>query len=116
MTINSTVVLILNNPREKAWGKLLDLSPAGVTVRGIDLNYFEEWLQQWGSVEEAGVTTVFFPLHRVERMELDESSGNLPSLEQRFSQKTGMHLENYLRRVDSGSETDGKTPSEPREG
>jgi hypothetical protein len=32
---------------------------------------------------------IFFPMHRVERMELDLPDGSIPSLAQRFSTKTG---------------------------
>src|ERR1700728_4833422 len=32
---------------------------------------------------------VFFPMHRIERMELDLPEGNLLSLAQRFAEKTG---------------------------
>jgi len=32
---------------------------------------------------------MFFPMHRVERLELDLPEGTLPSLAQRFAQKTG---------------------------
>jgi len=33
---------------------------------------------------------VFFPMHRIERIELDLPDGNLPSLSQRFASKTGL--------------------------
>ena len=33
---------------------------------------------------------VFFPMHRVERVELDLPDGSLPSLSQRFLAKTGL--------------------------
>jgi hypothetical protein len=33
---------------------------------------------------------VFFPMHRIERLELDLSDGSLPSLSQRFLAKTGL--------------------------
>ena len=36
----TTVVLYLNTPREKVWGILLALQPAGVTLRGLDLVVF----------------------------------------------------------------------------
>ena len=97
MKIHSTVLVILHSPREKVWGQLLDLNPAGVTIHGLDLNAFDEWLKQWGSEEESGLATVFYPLHRVERMELDEPVGDIPSLEQRFRQRTHLTLADYLK-------------------
>jgi hypothetical protein len=33
---------------------------------------------------------VFFPMHRVERVEMDLPDGNIPSLTQRFTAKTGV--------------------------
>jgi hypothetical protein len=96
MKIHSTVLVILHSPREKVWGQLLDLNPAGVTIHGLDLNAFDEWLKQWGSEEESGLATVFYPLHRVERMELDETLGDIPSLEQRFQHRTHLTLAEYL--------------------
>jgi hypothetical protein len=96
MKIHSTVLVVLHSPREKVWGQLCELNPAGVTIHGLDLNAFEEWLKQWGTEEECGLATVFYPLHRVERMELDETIGDLPSLEQRFQQRTHLTLAEYL--------------------
>lgn len=96
MNVDATVLLILHSPREKIWGQLAALTAAGITVRGIDLNGFEEWLKQWGSDEQGSLTTIFYPLHRVERIELDESAGGIPSLEERFRQRTGMTLRQYL--------------------
>jgi hypothetical protein len=96
MKLHCTILLTLHTPREKVWGRLEDLTPAGVTIRGIDLNGFEDWLKHWGSEEQAGLTTVFYPLYRVERMELDENAGGLPSLETRFQQRTGKELKDYL--------------------
>jgi len=97
MKTHSTVLVILHSPREKVWGQLLDLNPVGVTIHGLDLNAFDEWLKQWGSEEESGLATVFYPLHRVERMELDEPVGDIPSLEQRFRQRTHLTLADYLK-------------------
>jgi hypothetical protein len=40
---------------------------------------------------------VFFPMHRIERIELDLPDGNLPSLSQRFSAKTALDPAGVLR-------------------
>ena len=115
MKLHSTVVAILHSPREKVWGQLLDLNPAGVTIHGLDLNGFDEWLQQWGSEEEGGLATVFYPLHRVERMELDEPIGDIPSLEQRFQQRTHLTLTDYLKTATQGNQPlSGKRASQGR--
>lgn len=98
MEINSIVILTLNSPKEKIWGQLQALHPAGVTVRGIDINSFDDFVRQIINREEAivGMATLFFPLHRVERIAADEPSGSLPSLSDRFFQKTGVTVQEYL--------------------
>jgi len=35
------VVLYLHTPREKLWGVLLSLEPAGIVIRGVDLAVFD---------------------------------------------------------------------------
>ena len=85
----AVVLVTLNSPREKFWGAILDLTPAGLSVRGIDLNSFDDFI---GLVREGEPVTpgaVFFPMHRVERIELDARNGEIPSLCDRFLAKTG---------------------------
>lgn len=98
MEVNTIVILSLFGPKEKIWGQLLMLNPAGVTVRGIDLNSFDDFLRQMGDQEEntVGLSTVFFPMHRVERVAEDEPSGAFPSLADRFRQKVGLTIQEYL--------------------
>lgn len=98
MEINSIVIVSLAAPKEKVWGQLLALSPAGVTVRGIELDSFDDFLRQIIHQEEAtvGMATVFYPIHRVERIAWDEPSGTLPSLADRFRQKVGLTIQEYL--------------------
>jgi len=83
------VLVTLNNPREKFWGAVLEISPAGLSLRGIDLNSFDDFARQVKAGEPAMAGAVFFPMHRVERMELDATNGEFPSLAQRFDDKTG---------------------------
>jgi hypothetical protein len=78
----------------------MDLTPAGITVCGIDLSAFEDWLSQVGTDEEMGLSTVFYPLQRVERVTMDERMGNLPSLHDRFQRKTTKQLVDYLENFD----------------
>lgn len=100
MKLHSVVLVTLHTPKEKIWGLLLDLTPAGITVCGIDLSAFEDWLSQVGTDEEMGLSTVFYPLQRVERVTMDERMGNLPSLHDRFQRKTTKQLVNYLENFD----------------
>ena len=51
---------------------------------------------------------VFFPMHRIERVELDLPDGNLPSLSQRFLAKTGLEPSAALTPPKSA---DGQSPA-----
>lgn len=84
------VLVTLNNPREKFWGAILDLGVAGISVRGIELASFEDVVSAVVSGDPLSAAGLFFPMHRVERIELDLPEGALPSLSQRFSSRTGL--------------------------
>ncbi len=96
--ISSLVILNLVNPKEKFFGVLNALSPAGITVRAINLDSFEDWLRQIAREDEPnlGLITMFVPLFRVERIFLDEPSGAIKSFAQRFEDVVGMTLQEYL--------------------
>ena len=85
----SMVLVTLSNPREKFWGMVLSLNQAGVSLRGIDLHSFEDFIQLVRSGEPASATVVFFPMHRIERIELDAKNGDIPSLAEQFAAITG---------------------------
>ncbi len=98
MELNSIVVVSLHTPREKVWGELGALSTAGITMRGIDLNSFDDFVRQVLHPEgdRVGLPTLFFPMQRVERISLDEPSGSIPSMADLFEQKVGRSLKDYL--------------------
>lgn len=98
MQLNSFVIVSLATPKEKIWGQLIELNAAGVTLRGMDLGSFDDFVRQILAQEEAtvGLTLVFYPMHRVERIARDEASGPLPSLADRFHQKVGLTIQEYL--------------------
>ncbi|HLK34546.1 MAG TPA: hypothetical protein VKT29_15735 [Terriglobales bacterium] len=83
------VLLALGEPREKFWGQVMAISEAGISLRGIDLESFDDSAAMVKAGEPFTPATVFFPMHRVERMELDVNSGGLPSLRERFRQQAG---------------------------
>src|SRR4051812_9465226 len=83
------VLIALNTPREKFWGALLEISPAGLSVRGVDLNSLDDFARQLRAGDPVAPAAVFFPMHRVERMEIDVRSGEIPSLGERFEAKSG---------------------------
>jgi hypothetical protein len=86
------VLVTLNDPREKFWGAILDVSPSGVSLRGIDLNSFEDFAGMVRIGEPVTASAVFFPMHRLERMEADARNGDIPSLRERFEAKVGHEL------------------------
>lgn len=94
------VVVSLNSPREKFWGSLLSLSVAGISMRGITLESLDDFARQLKLGELADPGLVFFPMHRVERLELDTRSGEVPSLAERFHAKSGLNaIEVFCREV-----------------
>lgn len=92
------VIVTLGNPREKVWGALLALRAEGLSVCGIELASFEDLVSMVKDGEPFSPGVVFFPMHRVERMELDLPDGGIPSLTQRFTSITGLDAANLLQR------------------
>lgn len=94
----SIVILHLVNPNEKFWGVLEDLQSAGVTLRGLGIESFEDWVAQaiHSSSGALGLSTMFVPMLRVERMFLDQQVGEVSSYKQRFERRVGLPLSVYL--------------------
>jgi hypothetical protein len=84
------VIATLCNPREKFWGMILALRPEGLSLSGAELASFEDLAVMVRDGEPFTPAVVFFPMHRIERVELDLPDGSLPSLSQRFFAKTGL--------------------------
>jgi hypothetical protein len=84
------VVVTLGNPREKLWGAVLALTAEGLSLCGIELASFDDLISLVKDGEPFTPNVMFFPMHRLERMELDLADGNIPSLAQRFTVKTGL--------------------------
>ncbi|MFY9752675.1 MAG: hypothetical protein WBS18_11835 [Candidatus Acidiferrales bacterium] len=98
MEPHSIVVVSLHTPKEKVWGEMLDMNVSGITVRGIDLTSFDDFVTQvlHPDGDRMGLPTLFFPMLRVERIALDEARGSIPSLAEMFERKTGRTLADYL--------------------
>jgi hypothetical protein len=98
MQSHSIVVVSLHTPKERVWGELLDISNAGVTMRGIDLGGFDDFVSQILHPEgdRIGLPMLFFPMLRIERIALDEPHGSIPSLAETFEKKVGRSLADYL--------------------
>ena len=95
---SALVIVNLVNPKEKFFGILGSLSAAGVTLRAINLDSFEDWMRQIARKDdhELDLITMFVPLFRVERIFLDEPSGAIKSYADRFADVVGMTVQEYL--------------------
>jgi hypothetical protein len=92
------VIVNLINPKEKFFGVLRALSAAGVTMRAINLDSFDDWIHQIARGDESDIemVTMFVPLFRVERIFLDEPVGIIKSYTQRFEEVVGQSVPQYL--------------------
>lgn len=95
---SSLVIVNLVNPKEKFFGLLKSLSAAGVTLRAINLDSFDDWIREIARGEEQNIEmiTMFAPLFRVERIFLDEPAGSIKSYSQRFEEVVGTTITEFL--------------------
>jgi len=91
------VILVLHSPREKCWGMLDEISAAGIFLRGLDLNAFDDWVRTVMHDEPfMGLSDQFFPMWRVERISRDERAGGVASLAEQFEQRTRRSISEFL--------------------
>src|SRR5271165_4815977 len=109
------VITTLCNPREKFWGMILTLAAEGLSLSGAELASFEDLTVMVKDGEPFTPAVVFFPMHRIERVELDLPEGNLPSLSQRFFSKTGLRPSAALARSSASQEFPGTASCAPKE-
>jgi hypothetical protein len=75
-----------------------EITNAGVFLRGLDLNGFDDWVSAIVHNEPfLGLSSLFFPMWRVERIAKDEMSGDIPSLRQQVEQRTGRSFEELMK-------------------
>ena len=92
------IVVVLHNPKEKYWGVLDEISAAGVFLRGLDLNAFDDWVAAVLHKEPfIGLTDLFFPMWRIERVSRDEAAGGITSLYEQVERRTGLTVGELLR-------------------
>jgi hypothetical protein len=104
------VLVTLGNPREKFWGAILSLTPEGLSLCGVELASFDDLISLVKEGEPFSPGVVFLPMHRLERMELDLPDGSIPSLSQRFTNKTGLDPATVLiRHITSNTQTVGES-------
>jgi hypothetical protein len=94
----SIVILHLQNPREKVWGVMLAINHFGITLRGIDVYSFDDWTRSVLNQGEAsiGLSTIFVPMLRVEKIVLDETSGAYKSLSEQFKERVGHDVLEFM--------------------
>ena len=91
-----SVIVILREPREKLLGVLDEIDAAGVTVRAVDLSYFDDWVQAIVADEpHLPMYDYFLPMWRVERVTRDESAGGMESMAEQFEKRTGKNLTEF---------------------
>jgi hypothetical protein len=106
----SFVIMHLQNPKEKFWGMLVDLGAAGATLYGLDLNSFEDWTRMVASNgRNIGMSAMFLPMWRVERITLDHTIDDLLSLQAQFEIRVGMPVRQYLDGLMPSSGNDSET-------
>ena len=102
MMAGTCVILTLSNPREQIFGMLLDLGSSGILVRGLSVSSVDDWLRQIDGSREApegaqGLSTMFYPMHRIEKMALDEASYGAQPIHERFAVRTGLSFTQFIR-------------------
>lgn len=90
---------------------VLALATEGLSISGAELASFEDLTVMVRDGEPFTPAVVFFPMHRIERVELDLPDGNLPSLSQRFLSKTGLEPSVVL--TSSSTKDEARVSKEP---
>ncbi|MGH9327242.1 MAG: hypothetical protein ACRD2B_11250 [Terriglobia bacterium] len=95
----AVVLVTLTNPSEKVWGFLLELKPEGIKISGSSIDAFEDLIRQ-ARLNEAlddKTVSVFFPMHRVERIERRGAEALMDSFSSRFREAVGVTVQEYIR-------------------
>ncbi|MCP2519603.1 hypothetical protein NLD30_04045, partial [SCandidatus Aminicenantes bacterium Aminicenantia_JdfR_composite] len=87
------IVVYLQNPKEVYWGKLISLKMEGIQIRGLNINSFNEWLRK---IDPFSLSTIFFPMPRVEKILLDESSGETLSFKEQVEKITKKSITEFF--------------------
>jgi hypothetical protein len=87
MEPGEVVIAVLHSPREKLFGILDEIGTSGISLRAIELGYFDDWCSSIANGEPyLPMSDYFIPMWRVERLTRDEGS---PSLADVLEQRTG---------------------------
>ena len=98
MMINAgeTVIVVLHSPREKLLGIVDAIDPAGVSMRAVDLSYFDDWCRSIAGGEPyLPMSDQFLPMWRVEKVSRDAGSEEMPSMAEQFEKRTGRPMSEF---------------------
>lgn len=96
--VGSLVIVNCGNPREKMWGCVVRLDQSGVVIRGLEIESVDDWIREERSGGETmiGPSTFFVPMHRVVRIDLDESRGAVEGFGDRYRAVCGREARDAL--------------------
>ncbi|MDQ7006291.1 MAG: VOC family protein [Acidobacteriota bacterium] len=88
------VVAYLREPRERVVGVIRSKSADGLAIEGLDLDAWEDWVNQWARGEKGPLapSLQFFPASRIDKLLADRDTADLPSLQRRFEERTHRRL------------------------
>ncbi len=85
------ILVHLIEPNERFWGRLIKLSESGLVLRGIDVRQIELFKYQFRQQEKTVFPqTFFFPMRRVQKVDLDEPLDRLPSVIDAVKELSGL--------------------------
>lgn len=88
-----SVIVVLHSPREKLLGVLEEINTAGISLRAVDLSYFDDWCRSIANGEQyLPMSDYFLPMWRVERVIRDEGTPDAQSMTAIFTQRTGRDM------------------------
>jgi hypothetical protein len=91
------VLVALHSPPQNYWGILDEITLAGVFLRGVDLDSFDDWVHALVHDEPfIGIGHLFFPMWRVERIAKDEAGAGIPSLFEQAVHRAGTKVTELL--------------------
>ena len=98
MNPETLIIAYLHSPKERIWGVLRSQDVSGLWLEGIDLHSFDDWARQVARKEESGMglSLVFYPMLRVEKLVVDRSTPGQPCLADSFHSIVGLRVEAYL--------------------
>ena len=99
MLKDSIVIAYLRDPKERIWGILRSIDSFGIFMEGVNIDSFDEWIHDISKEDHSGIglSKVFFPVSRIEKVLIDEPTGKIPSLSQKFEEKMGLPVSEFFK-------------------